>query len=43
MTGESEHAAPTGVGAGKRREVATPSASDAVERPVLHSDGVVCA
>ena len=43
MTGESKRAAPTDADVADRREPESPPARDAVERPVLHSDGVVCA
>ncbi len=43
MAGDPEHAAPTDADAREPTGVALPSARAAVERPVLHSDGVVCA
>lgn len=43
MTGDPGHAAPTDADTREPTGAATPAAHAAVERPVLHSDGVVCA
>lgn len=43
MAEHSRDAAPAGAGAPARREAETSPAPVPVERPVLHSDGVVCA
>ncbi len=43
MAEHSRDAAPAGAGAPARREAETSPAPIPVERPVLHSDGVVCA
>jgi hypothetical protein len=43
MARDPRRAAPVDADEAARREVETPAARNAVERPVLHSDGVVCA